>query len=337
MISLSLLLGILTGFLISYILTPKLANYLKEIGLLGKDFQKPKKPKVPEMGGPAVIAGFLSGMFLFIWIKVFMYGEPEGLVEIFAGITTLLIIFLVGMFDDLSGIKKSNIKRKGLKQWQKPLLTLPASIPLIAIMAGNSSITLPFIGSIDVGILYPLLLVPLGVVGASNAINMLAGLNGLEAGMGAVLLGALGIYAYINGNLLIAAFGLIFASSLLGFLIFNWYPAKIFPGDSLCYAIGAAVAIMAILGNMERFAVYCFIPWFIELLLKARSKFRAESFGKLRSDGTLACRYDECYSLTHVVMKLGKFKENEIVEILIIFEIIICVLAFLLVKGIWVG
>ncbi len=332
MISISLLLGIITGFLISFIFTPKLANYLKEIGLLGKDFQKPKKPKIPEMGGPAVIAGFIGGMFLFIWIKVFMYGEPEGLVKIFAGITTLLIIFLVGILDDISGIKKNIRKRKGLRQWQKPILTLPASIPLVAIMAGNSSISLPFIGSVDIGILYPLLLIPIGVVGASNAINMLAGLNGLEAGMGTVLIGSLGIYAYIKGDLFIAAFGLIFASSLLGFLVFNWYPAKIFPGDSLCYAIGAVAAIMAVLGNMERFAVYCFVPWFIELFLKARSKFRAESFGILRSDGTLACRYKKCYSLTHVVMKLGRYKENEIVKILIGFEIIICIIAFILVK-----
>lgn len=293
--------------------------------------QKPDKPEIPEMGGPAVIAGFLSGIFLFIWIKVFLYGKTDLLLEIFAGITTVLIIFLVGMLDDISGIKRIKGKRIGLKQWQKPLLTLPASLPLVAIMAGNSSISLPLIGSIDVGILYPLVFIPVGVVGASNAINMLAGLNGLEAGMGAVLLSALGIFAYMNGNIFVAAFALSFALALVGFLFYNWYPAKIFPGDSLCYAIGAVAATVTILGNMERFALLCFTPWFIEFALKARSKFKAESFGRLRKDGTLEAPYKKCYSLTHCVMKLGRFKEKEIVSILILFETGIVLLAFKLV------
>lgn len=334
MISLSLFLSVVFAFFVSLFITPKFAKYLKYIGLTGRDMQKPNKPEVPEMGGPAVIAGFLAGIFLFIWIKVFLYGRNEGLIEIFAGITTVLIIFLVGMLDDISGIKKSEGKRKGLKQWQKPLLTLPASIPLVAIMAGNSSISLPFIGSVDVGILYPLLFVPIGVVGASNAINMLAGLNGLEAGLGVVLTSALGIFVLINGNLFLSAFALTFAAALLGFLIYNWYPAKIFPGDSLCYAIGAVVATIAILGNIERFALLCFTPWFIELLLKARSKFKAESFGKLRKDGSLQAPYEKCYSLTHCIMKLGKFKEKEIVSILIFFEVLICIIAFFMVHGI---
>lgn len=334
MISISLILSIIVAFSVSMFFTPQFARYLKYIGLTGKDVQKPGKPEIPEMGGPAVIAGFLSGIFLFIWIKVFLYGKNTGLVEIFAGISTVLIIFLVGMLDDISGIKKRIGKRKGLKQWQKPLLTIPASIPLVAIMAGNSSISLPIIGSVDVGILYPLFLIPIGVVGASNAINMLAGLNGLEAGLGAVLISGLGIFALLNGNVFLAAFALTFSAALVGFLIYNWYPAKIFPGDSLCYTIGAVVASVAILGNMERFALLCFIPWFIELLLKARSKFKAESFGKLRKDGTLEAPYDKCYSLTHCVMKLGKFKEKEIVSILISVEILIVIMAFKLVNAI---
>ena len=132
--------------------------------------------------------------------------------------------------------------------------------------------------------------------------------------------------------MLIATFALTFAASLLAFLFYNWYPARIFPGDSLCYTIGAVVATVAILGNMERFALYCFIPWFLEFLLKARSRFKAESFGKLRKDYTLQAPYEKIYSLTHFFMKLGRFKEKEIVTMIILFEIIIVLLAFLMVK-----
>ncbi len=329
---LSLVIAVIFSFATTFFLTPKYISYLKLVGLTGRDVHKPGKPSIPEMGGPAVMAGFLAGIFLFIWIRVFLYGKPQGLVELFAGILTVMMISLIGMLDDISGIKKVKGKRIGLKQWQKPLLTLPASLPLVAIMAGNSTISLPFFGSVDVGILYPLVLVPVGVVGASNAINMLAGLNGLEAGLGAVLLSALGIYAYLNGNLLVAAFALTFASALFAFLYYNWYPAKIFPGDSLCYAIGAAVASVAILGNMERYSLYCFLPWFLELLLKARSRFKAESFGKLREDGTLQAPYEKAYSLTHVVMKLGRFREEEVVAILVLFEVAVAFLAAYMVR-----
>ncbi len=328
----SLLVACAASFAVTLAVTPWFAGYLKSLGLTGRDMQKPGKPSVPEMGGPCVIAGFLAGIFLFIWIKVFLHGRIEGLVEIFAGITTVLIIFIIGMLDDISAVKKTQGKRAGLKQWQKPLLTLPASVPLIAIMAGNSSISLPFIGSVNVGIFYPLVLVPVGVVGASNAINMLAGLNGLEAGTGSVLLFSLGIYAHLCGNYLVSAFALIFAFALLGFLVYNWYPAKIFPGDSLSYAIGAVVAVVAIVGNKEKFAVLCFFPWFLELALKLRSGFRAENFGRLGKDGTLRAPYEKCYSLTHAVMKLGRFRERDVVAILILFEALVCAAAFYLVR-----
>jgi UDP-N-acetylglucosamine--dolichyl-phosphate N-acetylglucosaminephosphotransferase len=326
--SFSLFIACITSFLVTFFATPYFIKFLREISLVGIDVQKKEKPKIPEMGGPVVLAGFVSGIFLFIWIKVFLYGETQKLVEVFAGICTILLISLIGIFDDLSARARKGLKRKGLKQWQKPLFTLPAAIPLVAIMTGNTMINIPLIGPMDIGILYPLLLVPLGVVGASNAINMLAGMNGLETGLGFILLSSLGIYAYIHGNIYIAAIALTFTFALLAFLRYNWYPAKIFPGDSLVYTIGATVAVVAIIGNMERFALYCFTLWFIEFLLKARSRFKAESFGILQEDGTLKAPYKQVYSLTHLVMKLGKFNEKQIVSIILTMQLIVSLVAF---------
>ncbi len=327
----SLIFSSLVAFFITLFVTPHFINYFKSLGFVGIDVHKKEKPKVAEMGGVPVIFGFLAGIFLFIWLQVFFYGKTKNLVEMFASISTILIIFIIGFLDDISSVaRKGKKKKSGLKQWQKPLLTLPASIPLIAIMAGNSVLHIPFIGPVDTGILYPLLIVPIAVVGASNAINMLAGLNGLEAGMSSVLLFFLGIYSFLHGSFYPAVLALCFAFSLFAFLIYNKYPAKIFPGDSLCYSAGACVAAVTITANIEKYALLCFLPWFFELILKMRTRFKGESFGKLTEDGRLIAP-EKCTSLTHVVMKLGKFGEKGVVAFLIIIEIILCVLAWFVV------
>jgi UDP-N-acetylglucosamine--dolichyl-phosphate N-acetylglucosaminephosphotransferase len=304
----------------------------ERIGLVGTDIHKFNRPRIPESGGAAILAGTLAGSFSFIWLQIFLYGGMPDLPVALASVLAILIAALIGLFDDLFALLKkvdglTGFKRIGLPQWAKPLLTLPAAFPLMAIMAGHTSIIVPILGSVDFGILYPLLLIPLGFVGAANATNMLAGLNGLEAGLGMVLLGSMGMFALANGQLAAAALALPLAAALGGFLIWNWSPAKIMPGDSVPYIIGAAVAAVAIIGNMERFAVVCFVPWFIELLLKARGRFRVEGFGQLRPGGYLKPA-DGIYSLTHVVMSLGRFSERRIVALLILLELIICAAAW---------
>ncbi len=159
---------------------------------------------------------------------------------------------------------------------------------------------------------------------------MLAGMNGLEAGLGIVLLSSLGIFSYLSGSLIASSIAFIFVASLVAFIFYNWYPARIFPGDSLTYTIGAVAAVVAIVGNIEKFAVLIFIPWFIELALKLRSGFSAENFGEIQKDGALKCKTDKNYSLLHVVMHAGRFKEWQVVSILISFEVLVCVSVFLI-------
>jgi len=328
--SLSLTIAIIASFFATLAIMPKMILFLQKIRMVGIDIQKKNRPKIAEMGGPSIVFGFLSGIFLYIWIKVFLYGGIEDIGTMFAGIMTIMIITLVGVFDDLSILMRSRkgFKRIGLKQWQKPLLTLVAAVPLMAIMAGSSAMSIPLVGIVDFGIWFPLILIPLAIVGASNATNMLAGMNGLEAGLGVVILSSLGIYSYFLGAITAAVIAFTLVAALLAFLKFNWYPAKIMPGDSSTYLIGSAVATVAIIGNIEKFAILAFLPWFIEFILKARSGMKAENFGSIQKDGTLRAPSKKNYSLTHVVMHLGKFKESQIVSILILAEAVLC--AFLL-------
>jgi len=211
------------------------------------------------------------------------------------------------------------------------ILPLPSAIPLMAVNAGVREMGFPIFGSMNVGIFYPLIFIPVAILCCSNATNFLAGFNGLEAGMGIVLLTSIGLFSLYKNGFDASIISLTFAFSLLAFLYYNWYPAKIFPGD-LNYVIGAVCVCVTVVGNIEKFAIISFTPWIIEAFLKARIKFKSESYGVLQKDGTVKSLYNKVSSLTHIIMKLGNFKEEQVSSILIILEMVVCILAFFLLE-----
>ena len=345
MILVLLVLGFVVSFAATFFAVPYFIRFFSGIELWATDAQKKDKRLVPLGGGIPVLIGFLLGLFCLVAIDTFVVGLGLDVKILFAALISMLLIALVGFFDDL------NVRRErreigsdavdfkvGLRQWQKPLLTLFAALPLMVVGAGVSSMFLPFFGTIDVGLLYPLLLIPIAVVCVSNAANMLAGLNGLEAGTSAVALLALGGYLAFLGRFEAAAIAFCVLAALLAFLRYNWAPAKIFPGDSLTYFNGAAIVSVVVIGNIEKFGVIVFIPWIIEAFLKLRGRFKVRSFGNLQADGTLKEPYKKIYSLTHAVMRLPRwlgrpkgFTEKQVVAVLIGIEVLACVFAFALV------
>lgn len=320
--------SILASFASAFIVAPYWIRRAKRIGLTGKDMNKIDKPEVAELGGIIILFGFLVGVLTYLAIDTF-YLQHNTLttklqrdLQIAAGLLTVVLIALIGLVDDILGWKI------GLRQWQKPILTAFAALPLMVVNSGTSKIALPFLGLIDIGILFPLIAVPIAVVGASNAFNMLAGYNGLEAGMGIIILSALGYRAWTTdiGWVAVLAFCMVF--TLLAFYFFNKYPAKIFPGDCMTYPVGAAIAIVAILGNIERLALFLFIPYFIEFVLKLRGLMQNESFAVPNEDGSISRPYEKIYGLEHLMINtISKIKnkvyETDVVYAIFIFEIII--------------
>jgi len=317
----------LISLIFSLLLTKKIIPFFKRNNIAALDLQKKGKPLVANSGGIPVFFGLFFGLMFFIGIQVFIFNITEQLALLFAAVLTIFLITLIGFFDDINNKEvlegKAKI-RKGLKQWQKPLLTLPAAIPLIVVKAGYTAMAIPFIGIVDFGILYPLILVPIGVVGAANAINLLGGFNGSEAGMGLVYCTSLGIYSLINNRIVSAAIFFSCAGALIGFLKYNWVPAKILSGDSIQYLLGSVVASGVILGNMEKAGLFLMIPFGIEFLLKLRRRLHAHCMGKLREDGKLDPPYGKkIYSLTHVIMNVKPFSEREVTLILIFIQILV--------------
>ncbi len=320
------LISAIFAFLIALYITPWTIRFLKRIGMVDTDQNKKDKPTIPISGGIPIMIGLFSGLMLFIFIRTFFPSKNasiilngNSLVLFFAAMTSILIITFLGFIDDL--LRKSNYGFPGLRQWQKPLLTFIAAIPLVVINAGDTIVGLPFFGEVNLGLFFPLVLIPIGFVGATNMVNMLAGFNGLETGMGIIYIGMLGLFAYVHQSYVAALIALVTLASLLAFYFYNKYPAKILPGDSLTYLLGAILAVIAIVGNIEKAAFIVSIPFFIELILKSRSRFKAQSFGYYK-DGKIKSIYDKIYSIPHIFTITGKYTEKQIVYFMIFIELV---------------
>ncbi|RLE38561.1 glycosyl transferase family 4 [Candidatus Woesearchaeota archaeon] len=328
-----LFLGVVISFVATLLLTPQWIKRAKKAQLTGRDMHKLEHREVAEMGGIVVLVGFLGGALFYIALRTFVFNDIGYQINLgmMAAITTTLIIAIIGIMDDILGWKL------GLRQHQKPILCALAALPLMVVNAGISIVTLPFLGPINLGLVYPIILIPLIITITANGFNMLAGYNGLEAGQGIIILATLGIASWITGATHITMICFIMVAALIAFLYFNLPPAKVFPGDVLTYTVGALIGIVAILGNMERVLLLLFIPYIIEFFLKLRGKFRKESFARVLPNGSLANKYSNIYGLEHfailLIRKIKKFAyEREVVFLLYGFQIIMALLAvFLLV------
>ncbi len=324
-----LLTTVIFAMIITLISLPGWIKRAKQCGISGKDMNKPGSlEEVAEAGGICPLVGFIFGVLVYIAIKTFYIQAPEFVLEIFALLVIFLIAGFMGFADDILGWKI------GLTKTMRLILLAFASLPLLVINASN-------IGGnpTSLGFVYPLILIILGVVGASSTFNFLAGWNGLETSQGILIISALSLVAYLTGNAWLAIIGFILTGSLLVFYLFNKYPAKVFPGNVLTYPVGAFIAVMAILGHMELIAIFFFLPYILETILKARGKLKKESFGKPNSDWSMDMPYDKIYGLEHLaILILKKVKpskkvyEKDVVYLINSFQILIILIGFIIFK-----
>ena len=311
---LSLALVFLASFSATLLALPFLIPRLERRGLVGVDLNKFGKPSVAELGGISVLLGFsfsfMVALFLFNYLQLF----EADLTLLLAAFATILLIGFLGIVDDLIGWKK------GIRQWQHALFPIMAALPLMALKVGVDYMDFPIIGRVFLGVGYSLLIVPIGITGASNAANMIAGMNGLEAGMGIIMSVTMLVIAITLGRIEAAILMVALMGALLAFLRFNWFPARIFPGDSLTLMVGASIATAAIIGNMERFGVLVMAIYFCELLFKAKHKFQSECYGIPQRDGTLKAA-PRGGSITQWIMRRGRFTEKQVVGIVLAAQI----------------
>ncbi len=318
----------LTAFLVTVATVPVLIRKFADAGITGKDVHKPGEPEVPEMGGLSVVAGFASGVLLAVAATTLFAShlfnggagfDLTGLTQLFAALSTILIITIVGIFDDLVKMRQS----------VKAVLPVFASLPLVAIAAGHPYITLPLLGRAYLPIIYPLILIPLAVAVVSNLTNMLAGFNGLESGMGLMACISLGTVAAFRGRADAAILLLSMSGALLAFALFNKFPARILPGDVGTLSIGACVASSLIIGNFETAGLLVMSPYILDFLIKARNGFPKEIDLTSLKGGKLTAK--KAVGLPSLIMRAtGGIAETRLVTLLVGAEAALGILAVLI-------
>ncbi|MCD5406534.1 MAG: phospho-N-acetylmuramoyl-pentapeptide-transferase [Desulfotomaculum sp.] len=217
-----------------------------------------KKTGTPTMGGIIFLIGIAVVSFSLLGAGLSLSGIQDGLVVL----VVLLGFGLIGFLDDFI---KIGLKRSlGLKVREKLLgqiiVALGLGITAVMILGRGTDIVIPFSGFLiengwryDLGLVGFLIFTILVVVGASNAVNLTDGLDGLAAGN--VLIAAVPfiIIALITAKEGIALVLAAVVGGCLGFLIFNRYPAKVFMGDTGSLALGGALGAAAVLTRSEIF------------------------------------------------------------------------------------
>lgn len=203
-----------------------------------------QKAGVATMGGLLIITVFLLTALFLLELKT----------EIIVVLSTTLMMSFTGFLDDYLKIKFE--RSLGLKAWQKIILqtiaALLTSLTVIFVLA-NNRLLLPFYGSYNLSFILKFILSFLVVIGSSNAVNLTDGLDGLAAGVTAVVSLAFAFLFYqlnLNSYSLLM---LIMAGSTTAFLWFNSNPAQVFMGDVGSLAIGAFLASAAVLTGTEFF------------------------------------------------------------------------------------
>lgn len=229
----------LLSFLVTHWSMPLIIKKLENADIVGKDIHKSWKPIVAEMGGFGILFGFTIGMFSGIYMHDIL-AFPLCIVLI-----VILLVGIIGIVDDLLALSSK----------EKFFLLFLAGIPLIWAAPPN------------VGLLY-LIIIPIALSIGSNLTNMLAGLNGIESGLGVISMTSLTIACIILGKYDVTIISMSMLGALVSFLYFNRYPAKIFPGDTGTLIIGAAIVSIAFIGRVKLIALIVLMPNIIDAALK---------------------------------------------------------------------
>ncbi|PKG48187.1 MULTISPECIES: phospho-N-acetylmuramoyl-pentapeptide-transferase [unclassified Planococcus (in: firmicutes)] len=205
-----------------------------------------KKTGTPTMGGLV----FLISIIVTVLVVAAFNGVLTTQVVIL-----LIVLFGYGLIGFLDDFIKVVLKRNlGLTSLQKLLAQIVIAVLSFFLLRANgfdTALGIPFTdASIELGWVYVLFIV-FWLVGFSNAVNLTDGLDGLVAGTASIAFAAFGILAIVQQETGIALFTFAVAGGLIGFLVFNKYPAKVFMGDTGSLALGGALAMVSILLKQE--------------------------------------------------------------------------------------
>lgn len=268
----------LVAFIITFFSMPSLIRRLKNAEIVGKDIHKLSKPEVAEMGGIGILLGFAIAIMLGVYLC------PEWQPQLTISLVVILLVGIIGIVDDLIMLSSK----------EKLILLWIAGLPIMWVTPPNVSIVY-------------MLLIPVAVSVASNLTNMLAGLNGIETGLGVIALTSLTLSCIIMNKFDVAIISFSMLGALIAFLFYNKYPANVFPGDVGTLIIGASIAIIAFIGRVKIIAFIVLIPNIIDGVLKFYSAgvMERQNFKptQVKEDGMLVAPSGGFNSLIRSILK----------------------------------
>jgi UDP-GlcNAc:undecaprenyl-phosphate GlcNAc-1-phosphate transferase len=238
--------GFAAACLIAVLLTPLVKRFAFWVGAVdAPNHRKVHTRIMPRMGGLAIFLAFVGAYFV-----ISPAIEPHKSDVAIGLLVGGAIIVLVGALDDRFDLSP---KLKLLGQILAACVVVYSGvvIDLVNIPFGGETVTLTWL-AVPLTILW--------IVGVTNAINLIDGLDGLSAGVSAIATATMLVLALMMGNVSVALLSTILLGSIIGFLFYNFHPAKIFMGDSGALFLGFSLATLSILGFKQATVVSLLIP-----------------------------------------------------------------------------
>ncbi len=274
--------AVLGKFLIPFLRKIKFGQTIKEIGPVWHK----NKQGTPNMGGFMFIIGSTLGILVGFFLLVLLKDDPFGTsvvghVKLFGGLGMALIFGFIGFLDDyIKDVKKQNL---GLNAKQKLIMQFFTAVAYLAsvYLAGDTSTTVifPFIGQLDLGFFYYILMI-LFILFISNAVNLTDGIDGLAASVTFIVCIGVLIMSGILGILGMGIYAAALAGGLLGFLIYNFHPAKVFMGDTGSMFLGGSVLALGFGINLPVLILAFGIIYVVEALSVVLQVISFQTTGK---------------------------------------------------------
>lgn len=252
----------LLAFIVAFMVTPYSIKFAEKIGAIDipKDDRRMRKKAIPKLGGLAVIAGFTISLIYLISVmsiegSIDLFDENLYLKKLIGIACGLIVITITGIIDDT----------KTLKPIQKLFGQLLAAIIVVAFGVQIDNINIPYFTSLGLSHEVSAMCTIIWIIGITNAINLIDGLDGLSSGIALISCISLLIIFSLNYSPMVAILMITsLIGALVGFLPFNFAPAKTFIGDTGSNFLGYILSVVSILGVAKTYtAVVIALPMLV--------------------------------------------------------------------------
>ena len=261
------------AFVVAFVATPYTIKLAEKIGAVDipKDKRRMRKKAMPKFGGPAVILGFIvSSVYLLIVMNVEhtinLFDAEQNWIKLLGFLAGILVVAAFCIVDDIKTIKPIT---KLIGQTIGAIIVVISGIRI-------EGIILPFLNFPEINEITSIIVTLIWIIIVTNAINLIDGLDGLSSGISVISAVSLLIIFVLNGSSMISIVLITaLAGALVGFLPYNFTPAKTFLGDTGSNFLGFALSVISILGSAKTYTAAVIVLPLIVLGLPIFDTFMA--------------------------------------------------------------